>query len=149
MYLLNLISQIICLVPNVLLLLVSLTSLRIYGAELNSYKIRYVICTSSFLFIAIIFNILCYLLFFLYPSSTILEDFYYQFSWVFKFSLPVTLILSILVSIWLIYLNVKKKSESRMFSIFSSFVVCYFFIWQIFGSQIIEVIDKELSILLV
>ena len=144
-YYLNLVDTLIGILPNVLLLICSIVSLSIHKANINSYMKRYVVFISVFLVVALIMSIsVSFLMVFFIDNYQIIQEFYEKFDFIFNAGAPLTLILSILLFVWLIYINFRREKKSRTFFVFSIAVMVFFFIWMILGQQIIGLLNGVL-----
>lgn len=144
-YYLNLVDTLIGILPNVLLLICSIVSLSIHKDNINSYMKQYVVFISVFLVVALIMSIsVSFLMVFFIDNYQIIQEFYEKFDFIFNASAPLTLILSILLFVWLIYINFRGEKKSRTFFVFSIAVMVFFFIWMILGQQIIGLLNGVL-----
>ena len=147
---LNILYTLINILPSLLVLTQSLISLKIYSGFVNSYMKRYVIFTSAFMIVVLIMIMSeSLLLAFCQNSYSIMNDFSENFNFVFDVFAPLRLILTILLIVWIVYINFRWKDQSRPFYIISIFIVSLFLIWMVIGQQVIGLLDDVLRVWIV
>ena len=136
------------LLPNLLILVVSLLSLSIYKDRINSYMLRLVVGVSvllvSALFLALLTNSIVYF----FSESIILRDLPEEFLYFVKAVEPLKIILTVLLIVWIGFVIFMFSPEHSKFLIVCACVVAYFIIWQFIGQYVVNGLSDVLSNLL-